>query len=350
MKHLGFLVLFGTAFLVIADCVSTNTVVAQSDVIRLKSGGRSPRGRITRISEKTIVIEENGGPRTVDVYEIDTVEFGGEPRELDRARDEYNQQRYNACMEQLDQLDASTLNDYMKADVAFYKMAAAAQSSFAGGAMTATDAAQFAAAYLSEYPNDWHHYRACGIMADLAMEAGRFDSAADNYAKVIESAWPTFTAPANQKLGEAYIRLENFDQAESSLKAVLSTNSNEDVVQAAKLKAQCLQAVVVAKKGNPNAAISALQKLIKENDSNNKDLFATAYNSLGNCHLAANQQKEALFAFLHTDLLYQTEHRQHAEALYHLSNLWKEINKTDRANRAAQTLKQRYRNSHWANK
>ena len=124
-----------------------------------------------------------------------------------------NKKRYNACIEQLDQIDPSGLSDNLKAEIAFFKMAASAHSSFGGGSMTATDAAQFAASFLNQYPNNWHYFEACRIMADLAMEAGRFDSAADYYGKAIQSGWPTVTGPANQKLGEAYIRLEQYEQA-----------------------------------------------------------------------------------------------------------------------------------------
>ena len=191
MKQRGLVCLLGILVLSIFQCTAIETLHAQSDVIRMKAGGRSPRGRITRISEKTIVIEENGGPRTVDVYDIEAVEFGGEPRELDRARDEYKQKRYNACIEQLDQIDPSGLSDNLKAEIAFFKMAASAHSSFGGGSMTATDAAQFAASFLNQYPNNWHYFEACRIMADLAMEAGRFDSAADYYGKAIQSGWPS---------------------------------------------------------------------------------------------------------------------------------------------------------------
>lgn len=330
--------------------LNSDQSLAQTDVIRLKSATRAPRGKIARVSEKTVVINESAGPRTVDVNEIDTIEYGGEPSELDRARDDYQQQRFNACIEKLDTIDTSQLDENVKAEIAFYKMAAAAKSSLAGGEFTATDAAQLAINFLNNHANNWHFYEAAGLMADLAMEAGRFDSAAEYYAKVVESGWPTFTAPAQQKLAESLINLERYDQAEQHLNAVMGTNSNDDVVQQAKESAKCLQALIVAKKGNPQSAIESLEQIIKEQDANKRELFATVYNVKGKCHLEANQTKEAIQAFLHTDLLYPTQRRQHAEALYYLAKLWKDINKTDRANRASSLLSQRYRNSHWANK
>ncbi len=60
--------------------------------------------------------------------------------------------------------------------------------------------------------------------------------------------------------------------------------------------------------------------------------------------------KEAATAFLHTELLFAQEIEPQAEALYQLALIWPKLNQTDRASRAREGLKSRYRNSYWANK
>jgi hypothetical protein len=78
--------------------------------------------------------------------------------------------------------------------------------------------------------------------------------------------------------------------------------------------------------------------------------MARAYNALGTAYAKASKKKEAILAFLHTDLLYFQDPDAHAEALYNLANLFQETNKSDRSLEARNTLKQRYAGSVWETK
>ena len=91
-----------------------------------------------------------------------------------------------------------------------------------------------------------------------------------------------------------------------------------------------------------------MQDLINRNDPQDAALFARAYNALGRCYLKQGKTKEAVLALLHTDVLFSNEAEPQAEALYHLSKLWSEVNKSDRAAAARTTLRQRYAGSIWA--
>ena len=69
---------------------------------------------------------------------------------------------------------------------------------------------------------------------------------------------------------------------------------------------------------------------------------------LRRCHVASNKPKDALLAFLHVDVLYNTVPASHAEALAKLVPLWEAIGKPGRAREARQLLRERYPNSRWA--
>jgi hypothetical protein len=79
-------------------------------------------------------------------------------------------------------------------------------------------------------------------------------------------------------------------------------------------------------------------------------LMARAYNVLGLAHRQAGRTKEALLAFLHTDVLYSSQPDTHAEALANLVDLWEQVHKTERANAARKTLEEQYKDSPWAKK
>ena len=73
------------------------------------------------------------------------------------------------------------------------------------------------------------------------------------------------------------------------------------------------------------------------------DLFyARAYNALGSCYRMAGQNKEALLAFLHTDLLYSQYAEEDAEALANLARLWTDLNQGNRGAATLRTLKDKY--------
>ena len=110
-------------------------------------------------------------------------------------------------------------------------------------------------------------------------------------------------------------------------------------------KGNCLVGLGQAQEG-----LTLLNDLINKNDPADAVLFARTYNALGNAYLKLNRNKDALQSFLFTDLLFYADAESHAEALYHLSKLWNEVNKSDRAVQARNTLRERYSGSIWAAK
>ena len=58
--------------------------------------------------------------------------------------------------------------------------------------------------------------------------------------------------------------------------------------------------------------------------------------------------REALYAFLHTDLLFSKEKDEHARALAQIARIWRELNRPDRADETLERLKQEYPRSPYA--
>ncbi|MFN9912188.1 MAG: hypothetical protein ACK53L_06370, partial [Pirellulaceae bacterium] len=72
-------------------------------------------------------------------------------------------------------------------------------------------------------------------------------------------------------------------------------------------------------------AIEKLRQMIADSDATDSELFARIYNALGEAHLAAGQEEEAVLAYLHTDLLFTNDPDSHAESFYHLVKLFGKI-------------------------
>src|SRR5205085_882322 len=182
---------------------------------------------------------------------------------------------------------------------------------------------------------------------DLAMASGKWADAAKYYGPTglagAPTDWPNYQLRANNAAGRAKIGEKQYEQALEKFKAVLSSDQSTPEAVRQKNLANVGKAVCLAETGKVDEAVTLLKDLIDKNDPQDAVLFARAYNALGRCYLKQNKAKDAVLALLHTDVLFYSDADAHAEALYHLSKLWSEINKSDRAVAARNTLRERRR-------
>jgi tetratricopeptide (TPR) repeat protein len=94
-------------------------------------------------------------------------------------------------------------------------------------------------------------------------------------------------------------------------------------------------------------AETLLREAIAGSPAEDATAQATAYNTLGDCFRAANRPKDALIAYLHTDLLYAKNKEEHPRALYRIQSLFRQLKQDGRADEFAQRLKQEYPRSPW---
>jgi tetratricopeptide (TPR) repeat protein len=142
-----------------------------------------------------------------------------------------------------------------------------------------------------------------------------------------------------------------YAEALAKFDGVLAASQDDARAREQKLLATLGRAVCLAGTGKADEGIALATKIIDENNSQEKPvLFAKAYNALGTCFLKAEKRQDALLAFLHVDLLFNQDPDAHAESLYHLSSLWKDMNKSERVLKARSLLESRYSGSPWANK
>ena len=80
-------------------------------------------------------------------------------------------------------------------------------------------------------------------------------------------------------------------------------------------------------------------------DPEDAETLAPAYNTLGDCLRAAGNPRDALFAYLHTDILYPSQADEHARALAAIAQLWRVLNRGDRSSAVIERLKAEYPNS-----
>ncbi len=331
--------------------VACSSASAQSDQIIGSNRGTPTRGAIQSMSADEIVIKTTGVSRTFQVNEIAKVTYADDPGELRTARDRIMAGRLENALTLLEEISlGDNARNVVKQDRDYYIGYCKAKL-----ALTGSGDKKAAARALQDFVKDpgkksYHYYEANEILGDLAMGLGLFDTAVGFYGKVGEAAWPEYKLRASVKSAKADMLSQKFGEALKRFQSVIdSSATGEDAIHEKQL-ARAGLAHCLAETGKAEDGLKIVQTLIDNNDPKNVALFARAYNAMGACYRATGKPKDAILAYLHTDILFYGDADAHAESLYHLSKLWAEVKKSTRSVSARSLLQTRYGGSYWAQK
>ncbi|NUQ63282.1 MAG: tetratricopeptide repeat protein [Pirellulales bacterium] len=310
----------------------------------IKTTSASLSGKITKVSAMEVTIEPAaGGAKQVPVNEIEMVVYEDEPTLLKTARTAAAAGRFEDALTALEKVNAAEIKrPEVKQDLDFLKAYAAAKLALAGNGKI-TEAGSAMASFASANPESFHSLEAAEIVGDLLVAAGKHSAAQTFYAKVAEAPWPDYKMRAKVAIGRALMAEGKSEEAMKAFQEALNTEAQGELADRQRLAATLGTARCLIQAGKAEESIKAVQAVIEKADPEAMELHAKAYNVLGLAHRKANRPKDALMAFLHTDVLYFTNPEDHVEALKNLAELWKELQKPDRAARAEQILRDQYK-------
>ena len=306
--------------------------------------GRPVRGKIANSTPDEIQV----GSETVAVQDIKKISLSGAPRELGRAKTDMESGQYNDGWTELQKITETptgmVLQEYKYAE-GFLMGKLALQ----GGSISTADARTNISQFLQQYPSSFRAYPLIELYGELLVASNEIEKAETEFQKLSRSSLPDYQLRGLFGLGQAQLLTGKFAEAQATFGQLQNHPLNDVVAQQYKTMAKCqaAKAVALSPQGNVEQAKAVIEKIIKEENPDNKQLFAYCYNALGVCDQKAGDTKGAALAFLHTDLLFSTEPDAHAEALYYLNKLSLQMDETDRANRARQILNANYGNSFW---
>jgi tetratricopeptide (TPR) repeat protein len=256
---------------------------------------------------------------------------------------------YSDAAALLAKIDAAAIKrDFIKQEVTFYQAFCAAKLAL-GGRGTINDAGRQLNAFVRAHPQNYHYFEAVQAMGDLLSADGKVELAQKQYTDVATKApWPEYRMRAAVSMGQALQAHDKHAEAIAQFDSALAMTGSGAAAQNEKLSATLGKAISLAQTGKLESAVTMVEQVIQEADPEQKELHARAYNALGSCYQRAGQPKDALLAYLHVDVLYNTVPEAHAEALANLATLWQAIGQEARAREARQTLEQRYAGSRWA--
>lgn len=338
----------------LAACLWLGATAARAEDTVMKLTGKDhARGKITAMSASEVTVERSSGPETVKLVDIDFIRFDDEPATLNSARSNIAEGRYENALKYLDKIaEKMPERAELQGEVLYLRGLAAARLAMERGDNDAIRDA--GAAVLAFVEKNATHYRAlpaAELLGDLYVAAGAFGKAKDAYSSLAKSEFPDFRMRGALAAGRAAVEQEKYDEAVAEFdKVVALAGASQDKIAVARKYAALLgKARCLARANQVDAALALVNEVLPALPPENKDLHAEAYLTLGACHRSQPAgRKNAIWAYLHVDLAYYSNPQAHAEALYYLSELWKQDGKPDRSDLAREMLTERYASSTWA--
>ncbi|MBN1589223.1 MAG: tetratricopeptide repeat protein [Pirellulales bacterium] len=330
--------------------LSSASASAVADTVT-KKNKKTVLGQVSAMSNREVTVKRGTAKTVVPAGEIRTIVYDGEPKSLSLARASVAHGQYEDALKALSQIDTSKIHrKAIVADVEFYKALAAARLALRGEGKiveAGTQMAQFVKAHHGNY----HWYEANRIVGDLLVVSRLYGPAVQYYTTLADAPWLSARLRAAVGIGRAEMAAGKIDEAAASFQKAIEMSSagtkttDADALEQKKL-AQIGKARCLAAQGKLDDALKMTQEIIDQADPEDVLLNARAYNALGTALRKAGKPQDALLAFLHVDILYFNSPEEHAEALANLAELWGEVHQTDRAIRAQETLRTRYKNIH----
>ena len=328
---------------------SSEVVLAQRSSDKVQAVGAAPfMGSIKKITATEVVISVNGRDHAVSANEVANVAFANEPDALAKARRSVISGQYENAIKGLKGIDKSAVrDDRVKRDIMFYQALAHARLALAG-ASDLRAAGKMMHQFKKVGSDSHHYYEAIDVLGRLAMSMGQYKAATSYFSELGNAPWREYQLKANVLGAEALLLQKKFAEAREQYQKAVNAEVTGAVVDHQKSLAGIGLSMCLAETGQADQGVSALVDILKKTGPQDIELNAKAYNALGNCYLQQKKVKQALLAFLHTDLLYRGQRDAHAEALFHLTKLWEQVDKSGRARQARNTLKMTYPGSSWA--
>jgi len=311
--------------------------------------GQTAPGTILKMSPTEVEIDVRGAAKKFAVNEIDRLSFGDEPQDVRNGKARAHDGQYEEALALLNRTAEAISNTMIQEDLEYYRAFAAARLALTGGGDKAASAKAMLD-FIGARPASFHYYEATALTGDLAYAMGRYDVASTYYSKLGEAPWPDYQLRAKVLDAKSLMAQEKYAEAQRRYEQKGEATVDTAAATRQKVLARIGRAKCLAMQGKPDEGQPEVESIIRDNDPQDIELFARAYNALGVCHSKANRPKDALLAFLHTDLLFAADADAHAESLFYLSELWTVAGKSDRAVDARTLLKSRYAGSVWAGK
>lgn len=341
-----------SAFLCCSTAACFHPMLTAADIAVRRSDNTTFRGTFSSMGTSEVVVKRsNGEEDSISVADLKSVQFDKEPLELRVARSNERSGALDTALEKLQEIKREYNNSDKRLATELEFLVARVKGKQGLVDPTKTDEA---IATLQEFrtanPSNFRYLEATLLQAALLAQQDKTTEAKTLLEEVRQSSVVGFQLQAGVELGRLHLKAGDAAAAESAFDEVIAQSQNNPAAAAAMYESMLGKAAGLQQQNKLDEAIATLDEIIQKAPQGETRTLAEAWVRKGDCLRLKQQDKAALMAYLHVDVLYSGEPTQHAEALLRLSELWGPAGHADRAVEASARLAERYPNSAWAKK
>jgi tetratricopeptide (TPR) repeat protein len=304
-------------------------------------GGRV-RGQVESESPTEVVVKLGGTSIPVPIDQIVSVRYDGQPATLQLAETREAAGQLSEAAELFKKAAGEAAEKPFVLQMALYREAAALADLALVEPDRLKDAKDRLRRFVQAYPNSRHIVPAREDLARIQLSTSDFSGAEATIAEL--ARLPKSAERAAVLRAKVLARQGRHDEALSELDRLIGTLPERSTAQREARLAKA-ESLVGMKKYKD--AETLVRQVISDAPAEDVAAQSAAYNTLGDCLRAANHPKEALLAYLHTDLLYGKDKQEHPRALFQIEKLFRFLKQDGRADEYAQRLKLEYPRSLW---
>jgi hypothetical protein len=304
------------------------------------------RGTVVAESPTKVDVKLGANVTSIPTNEVASIEYDNDPPSLGAAQ---SKEAANALAEAADlykkaAAEAST-KPFIAEDAAFGQVRVVAEMALSDPARIG-EATGLLETFSRTYKSGRHIGPALESLAKLQL-------AKENYTGVEQTLGQLAKLPGGEDRASLYrikilTRKGSLDQAITELDKVIAASPEGS---ARRRDAQIAKAESLVSQKKYSDAEALIKGVIKAAPAEDAATQSAAHNTLGACLRSAGRPKEALYAYLHTDMLFSKDKDEHAKALAQIAQLWRDpqLNRPDRAEEVLERLKQEYPRSPYLN-
>jgi tetratricopeptide (TPR) repeat protein len=290
--------------------------------------------------EAVTIKPATGEARVVPVDQIESITYAGQPASLPLAETREAAGNVTEAVEQFDNAAKQAAGKPLIQQAAQFGAARALATQAESEPSVTPRALERLDAFLKSAPTSRFKAPALELTARLALASNDLPRATQALDQLATIPW---AAPRAALLKARLLSQQG--QHDAALAAIDKVVADLPADSPRLFEARLARSEALAASGKFAESEAAARQVIADAPPEAADIQAPAYNTLGDCLRAAKKPKDALFAYLHTDILYDANKPQHAVALAKIAETWRALDQTTRADEALARLQKLYPNS-----
>ena len=318
-----------------------DVVLIPGSTVKQAIAGRV-RGMVESESPSGVVVRLGAGTTSVPIDQIASIRYDGQTATLQLAETRLTAGQLAEAADLFNKAAGESTDKPFVLQKALYGEAATLAELGLVEPARQKDARDKLSRFVQSYPNSRHIIPARAALIRIQLASGDFKGAEVTLAGL--ARLPQAKDRAAVLRAKILAKQGRHEEAIADLDRLLGALPDRSAAQreAKLIKAESLVGVKKFKE-----AETLLQQVIQAAPPEDVATQSAAYNTLGDCLRAANRPKDALLAYLHTDLLYSKDRQEHPRALDQIEKLFRVLKQDGRADDYAQRLRQEYPRSRW---